>query len=213
MQPVAVSALMPDPGMAELPSLAGTSSDDFGDIGEVTRLLQHWSDGDKQALDRLWPLVYEELRRLAGRQLWGERKDHTLQVTALVNEAYLRLNGQDRTRWADHRQFLLIAATMMRRVLVDHARRQTADKRPPPEQRVSIEGVDAAAESDADLLALDAALNKLGELDPRQAEVVQLRYFTGLDIEETARTLRLSVSTVTREWRMARAWLKRELVG
>jgi RNA polymerase sigma factor (TIGR02999 family) len=213
MQPVVFSTLRPESVMADLQSSAGPHIDGVKDIGEVTRLLQHWSDGDKQALDRLWPLVYEELRRLAGRQLWGERKDHTLQVTALVNEAYLRLNGQDRTRWADHRQFLLIAATMMRRVLVDHARRQTADKRPPPEQRVPIEGVDAAVESDADLLALDAALTKLANLDPRQAEVVQLRYFAGLDIDETARTLRLSVSTVTREWRMARAWLRRELAG
>jgi RNA polymerase sigma factor (TIGR02999 family) len=182
-------------------------------MGEVTMLLQRWSSGDKQAFDRLLPLVYEELRRVASRQLWAERRDHTLQVTALVNEAYLRLAGQDRTRWADHRQFLLIAATMMRRVLVDHARRQAADKRPPADARLSIDGLDVAADSDTDVLALDAALTRLAVLDPRQAEVVELRYFTGLDIEETARTLGLSVSTVTREWRMARAWLRRELAN
>jgi RNA polymerase sigma factor (TIGR02999 family) len=182
-------------------------------MGEVTMLLQRWSSGDKQAFDRLLPLVYEELRRVASRQLWAERRDHTLQVTALVNEAYLRLAGQDRTRWADHRQFLLIAATMMRRVLVDHARRQAADKRPPADARLTIDGLDVAADSDTDVLALDAALTRLAVLDPRQAEVVELRYFTGLDIEETARTLGLSVSTVTREWRMARAWLRRELAN
>jgi RNA polymerase sigma factor (TIGR02999 family) len=182
-------------------------------MGEVTMLLQRWSSGDKQAFDRLLPLVYEELRRVASRQLWAERRDHTLQVTALVNEAYLRLAGQDRTRWADHRQFLLIAATMMRRVLVDHARRQAADKRPPADARLSIDGLDVAADSDTDVLALDAALTRLAVLDPRQAEVVELRYFTGLDIEETARTIGLSVSTVTREWRMARAWLRRELAN
>jgi RNA polymerase sigma factor (TIGR02999 family) len=182
-------------------------------MGEVTMLLQRWSTGDKQAFDRLLPLVYEELRRVATRQLWAERHDHTLQVTALVNEAYLRLAGQDHTRWADHRQFLLLAATMMRRVLVDHARRQAADKRPPADARMSIDGLDVPIDSDPDVLALDAALNRLAVLDPRQAEVVELRYFTGLDIEETARTLGLSVSTVTREWRMARAWLRRELAN
>lgn len=182
-------------------------------MGEVTMLLQRWSSGDKQAFDRLMPLVYEELRRVATRQLWSERRDHTLQVTALVNEAYLRLAGQDRTRWADQRQFLLIAATMMRRVLVDHARRQAADKRPPADARLPLDGLDVPIDSDPDVLALDAALNRLAVLDARQAEVVELRYFTGLDIEETARTLGLSISTVTREWRMARAWLRRELAN
>lgn len=180
---------------------------------DVTLLLQRWSGGDRQALDRLLPLVYEELRMLAARQLSGERRDHTLQVTGLVNEAYLRLAGQNRVQWEGRRQFLLIAATMMRRVLVDHARRLAAGKRPSSGERLSIDEIDLPGEADPDLLALDAALTRLSALDARQAEVVQLRYFAGLDIEETARTLELSVSTVTREWRMARAWLKRELAN
>ena len=180
-------------------------------MGEVTRLLQRWSGGDGDALDRLVPLVYDELRRLAAHQLSGERRDHTLQVTGLVNEAYLRLTGQRESTWADRRQFLLVAAMMMRRVLVAHARRQAAAKRPRADDRVSIEEIDLPGDTDSDLVALDEALDRLAGIDARQAEVVQLRYFAGLDIEETARTLDLSVSTVTREWRMARAWLRREL--
>jgi RNA polymerase sigma factor (TIGR02999 family) len=181
---------------------------------DVTRLLQRWSGGDEAARDRLMPLIYDELRALAARQLSGERRDHTLQVTGLVNEAYLRLAGQDHARWADRRQFLLIAATMMRRVLVDHARRKAAGKRPPSEERLSIDDVELpveAGDTDLRLLALDEALTRLAEFDARQAQVVQLRYFAGLDIDEAARVLDLSVSTVTREWRMARAWLQREL--
>lgn len=182
-------------------------------MSEVTQLLQRWSGGDRAALDRVLPLVYAELRSLAARQLAGERSDHTLQVTGLVNEAYLRLCDQ-RATWADRRHFLLIAATLMRRVLVDHARRQQAGKRPPPDARVSIDDVDPAAlRVDADLLALDGALDALAAVDPRQARIVELRYFVGLDTEATARTMELSVSTVTREWRMARAWLQRRLDG
>lgn len=180
-------------------------------MSDVTQLLQRWSGGDGEALDRLVPLVYDELRLLAARQLSGERRDHTMQVTGLVNEAYLRLTGQRQPHWTDRRQFLLIAALMMRRVLVDHARRQAAAKRPSAGERLSIEEIDLPAESELDLVALDDALTRLADIDARQAEVVQLRYFAGLDIEETARTLELSVSTVTREWRMARAWLRREL--
>jgi RNA polymerase sigma factor (TIGR02999 family) len=180
-------------------------------MNDVTALLRRWSGGDKQALDRMLPLVYEELRLQAARQLSGERRDHTLQVTALVNEAYLRLAAQDRAQWQDRRQFLLIAATMMRRVLVDHARRRKAGKRPPPEERLSIEEIDLSMDPGFDMLGLDAALTRLATIDPRQAEVVTLRYFTGLDIDEVANTLDLSASTVTREWRMARAWLRREL--
>ena len=179
----------------------------------MTVLLQRWSGGDREALDRLLPLVYEELRAQAAKQLSGERRDHTLQVTALVNETYLRLAGQDRANWSGRRQFLLIAATMMRRVLIDHARRQAADKRPPADRRVAIEEIDLPIEADLDLIALDKALNRLTEIDPRQAQIVELRYFTGLDIEQTAATLELSVSTVTRDWRMARAWLVREMAG
>lgn len=180
-------------------------------MNDVTVLLQRWSGGDREALDRLLPLVYEELRAQAARQLAQERPDHTLQVTALVNEAYLRLAGQDHAAWSDRRQFLIIAATMMRRILVDHARRQAAGKRPPPDQRLSIDEIDLAAEEELDLIALDAALTRLSGIDPRQAQIVELRYFAGLDIEQTAGALDLSVSTVTRDWRMARAWLQREL--
>lgn len=180
-------------------------------MDDVTQLLQRWRDGDRDALDRLLPLVYAELRALASRQLAGERADHTLQVTGLVNEAYLRLAGQ-RAAWADRRHFLLIAGTLMRRVLVDHARRQQATKRPPADARVSLDDVDPAAlRVDADLVALDGALEALSRIDERQARIVELRYFVGLDIETTARTMELSVSTVTREWRMARAWLQRRL--
>lgn len=182
-------------------------------MNDITVLLKRWAGGDKQALDRLLPMVYAELRALAARQLSGERRDHTLQVTGLVNEAYLRLAGQTRMEWADRRQFLLVAATMMRRVLVDHARRHAAGKRPPAEQRMSIEEIDIAGEQELDLVALDAALSRLAGIDPRQAQIVELRYFTGLDIEQTAAALELSISTVTRDWRMARAWLQRELGG
>jgi len=180
-------------------------------MSEVTQLLQRWSGGDVAARDRLMPLVYDELRALAARQLKAERRDHTLQVTGLVNEAYLRLAGQDRADWADRRHFLLIAARMMRRVLVDDARRKSAGKRPSAADRLSIDDIDLPVDADCELVALDEALTRLAEVDPRQAEIVQLRYFAGLDIEETARVVELSVSTVTREWRMARAWLQREL--
>ena len=180
-------------------------------MSDVTQLLERWSGGDGEALGGLVPLVYGELRLLAARQLSGERRDHTLQVTGLVNEAYLRLTGQRQPHWTDRRHFLLIAALMLRPVLVDHARRQAAAKRPSASERLSIEEIDLPAESELDLVALDDALTRLADIDARQAEVVQLRYFAGLDIEETARTLELSVSTVTREWRMARAWLRREL--
>jgi RNA polymerase sigma factor (TIGR02999 family) len=180
-------------------------------MSEVTQLLRNWSGGDHGALERVMTLVYADLRRLAAQQLSGERLDHTLQVTGLVNEAYLRLCDQ-RAEWTDRRHFLLIAATLMRRVLVDHARRQQAVKRPPPESRMSIDDVDPAAlRVDQDLLALDGALAALEMLDARQARIVELRYFVGMDIDETARTMQLSVSTVTREWRMARAWLQRRL--
>lgn len=182
-------------------------------MDEVTQLLQRWSGGDREALDRLLPLVYAELRTLAARHLAGERPDHTLQVTGLVNEAYLRLSGQ-RATWSDRRHFLLIAGTLMRRVLVDHARRQQAGKRPPGDARMSLDDVDPAAlRVDADLIALDGALDALASVDARQARIVELRYFVGLDTETTARTMDLSVSTVTREWRMARAWLQRRLDG
>lgn len=180
-------------------------------MSDVTQLLRRWSDGDREALDRLLPLVYDELRAQAARQLSGERRDHTLQVTALVHETFLRLTHQ-RAQWNDRQHFLVIASTLMRRVLVDHARRHAAAKRPPAESRVAFDDIDPQAlRVDADLVALDAALDELAAIDARQAQVVELRYFVGLDIDETARALELSVSTVTREWRTARAWLRRRL--
>ncbi|MEO6690101.1 MAG: ECF-type sigma factor [Dokdonella sp.] len=180
-------------------------------MNDITQVLRNWSEGNPDASEHAMSLVYAELRRLAARQLSGERHDHTLQVTGLVNEAYLRLREQ-RVEWADRRQFLSIAAQLMRRILVDHARRQEASKRPPPGLRVSIEDVDPTAlRVDQNLLALDEALAGLEALDGRQARIVELRFFVGLDIEETAQAMELSVSTVTREWRMARAWLQRRL--
>lgn len=186
------------------------SKTDADAIDELIRRL----GGDRGAsLSRLLPLVYDELRALAARQLAAQRPDHTLQPTALINEAYLRLAGQDYESWEDRRQFILVAATVMRRVLVDHARRRRADKRPPQEMRVEFETDQARDETagGSELIALDELLEKLFEIDPRQGRIVELRYFAGLSMEETARALDISRATVAREWRMARAWLERQL--
>lgn len=183
--------------------------------GEVTALLQDWSGGDRQALERLMPLVYGELRRLAGSYLRSERPDHTLQPTALVHEAYLRLIDQRKVVWKNRAHFFGIAAQMMRRILVDHARRRQAAKRDAERFRV-VSGTTggAAAEDDApDLLALDSALDALERLDPRQARIVELRFFAGLTVDETAEVANVSSATVKREWRPARAWLRREIGG
>ena len=174
----------------------------------MTELLAAWSDGDRSALDQLTPLVYEELRRMARRQMNRERAGHTLQTTALVNEAYFRLVDQKSVRWQNRAHFFGIAAQIMRRVLCDHARARLADKRGAGALRVSL--VEAAALSDeqtTDVLALDEALRELGEVDPRKARVVELRYFGGLSVEETAEVLKVSRSTVLHDWNMARAWL------
>ncbi len=178
---------------------------------EVSELLQRYSDGNETSLYKLLPMVYEELRGLAGRQLSRQRRDHTLQATALINEAYLRLADQEYHSWENRRQFLLVASTVMRRVLVDYARRRSAAKRPQDFQRVEVEVADSDSEFGQDLVALDQLLEQLAEVDERQAQVVELRYFAGLSIEETARTLQVSVATVNREWRMARAWLRRRM--
>ena len=178
----------------------------------VTGLLQAWGGGDQAALDQLLPIVYEELRRQAQRYLRREDPGHTLQTTALVHEAYLRLVDQRQARWQNRAQFFGIAAQLMRRILVDHARRHQAAKRGGSAIQVPYdEEAVAAAESEIDVVALDDALTRLGTLDPQQARVVELRYFTGLGIEETAEALGISPATVKREWAMARAWLKREL--
>jgi RNA polymerase sigma factor (TIGR02999 family) len=180
---------------------------------EVTALLRDWSGGDRDALERLMPLVYQELRRLAASYLRVERPDHTLQPTALVHEAYLRLVDQRGVSWQNRAHFFGIAAQMMRRILVDHARRRQAAKRDATALRVqamSAEGEEASVR-DPELLALDQALCGLESLDARQARIVELRFFGGLTVEETAEVAGVSSATVKREWRTARAWLAREI--
>jgi len=183
---------------------------------DITELLGAWSGGDRAALDRLMPLVYSELRRLADRHLSRERREHTLQATALVNEAYMRLVDQRHARWLNRAQFFAVAARLMRRILVDHARARAAAKRGQGATRLALDEapeLPARPGQDAELVALDAALERLATLDERQSQVVELRYFGGLSIEETAEVLKLSPATVKREWAMARAWLFRELGG
>ena len=182
--------------------------------GEVTALLHDWTGGDRRALERLMPLVYDELRRLAASYLRSERRDHTLQPTALVHEAYLRLVDQRSTDWRNRAHFFGIAAQMMRRILVDHARRRLAAKRSGGNVFLTLEDVEAdAGDRTAEILALDRALAKLEALDPAQARVVEVRFFGGLTVEETAEATKVSSATVKREWRTARAWLRREIGG
>ena len=176
--------------------------------GDITSLLKQWRGGDDSARDRLVAVLYPELRALADRQLRGERADHTLQPTALVNEAYLRISGIERMDWQDRAHFVHMAARVMREVLVDHARRRLAAKRDGGRQ-VTLTGLDLAAPEagGVDALALDAALARLEQLDPEKARVVELRYFGGLTIEETAQAMASSPATVKRQWQAARAWL------
>jgi RNA polymerase sigma factor (TIGR02999 family) len=179
----------------------------------VTQLLLNWGNGDRAALDALAPMVYDELRRLAHAYLRRERPDHTLQGTALVNEAYLRLVDQRNVHWQNRAHFFGVAAQMIRRILVDHARGHQAAKRGAGAAKLSLD--DALAVSgtgqDVNLVNLDEALKTLHDLDERQARIVELRYFTGLSIEETAEVVGISPATVKREWTSARAWLFREL--
>ena len=178
----------------------------------VTELLRRWNLGDREAMDRLMPIVYDELRRLAAGYLKGERRDHTLQPTALVHEAYLRLVRQDRVEWQNRAHFFGIAARMMRRVLVDHARRRQAGKRDAGGFRLTLQVGEALEVSrDPELLELDEALVRLERLDVDQARVVELRFFGGLTVEETATVLGISTATVKREWRTARAFLRQEM--
>lgn len=180
----------------------------------VTQLLLEWTGGDRAALDRLMPLVYDELRRLAGGYLGRERRDHTLQPTALVNEAFLRLVDQRRIQWQGRAHFLALAATLMRQLLISHARKHRAAKRGSGGQRLTLLDSDLAVEArDVDLLDLDRALAALAALDARQARVVELRYFGGMTVEETAEVLEVSPATVKLDWSLARAWLLRELQG
>jgi len=178
---------------------------------DVTGLLVDWSRGDEEALERLMPLVVDELRHLARSHFRREPDGHTLQPTALVNEVYLRLTDQRQVQWDNRSQFFAFAATLMRRVLVDHAKARHTAKRGGKVRKVSLQDVIGLAEpEDVDLLALDDALSALAEIDPRQSRIVELRFFAGLTHEEIADVLSVSVSTVKREWRTARLWLYRE---
>lgn len=179
---------------------------------EITRLLAEWSAGDRQALEKLTPLVYDELRRLAGRYLRRERVEHTLQSTALVHEAYMKLVGQNNVRWQNRAHFFGIAAQMIRRILVDYARGRRAEKRGSGAAALSLdEAIAMPGGRDLDLVALDDALEGLAQIDPRQSRLVELRFFTGLTIEETAEVLQVSVATAKRDWVSAKAWLAREM--
>lgn len=181
---------------------------------EVTLLLQKLQAGDRAALDELMPHVYAELRRIASGYLKSERREHTLQPTALVHEAYLKLADQSELHPESRAHFLGIAATMMRQALVDHARRHHAAKRGGAHVRVTYdEQLPVPASFDADVLVLNDALDRLGSEDPKMARIVELRYFGGLSISETAEVIGVGTATVEREWRLARAWLKREIGG
>jgi RNA polymerase sigma factor (TIGR02999 family) len=185
---------------------------DPADGAKVTQLLIEWNNGRKGALEDLLPLVYSELRRLASQRLRQERRDHTLQPTALVHEAYIRLVDQRRVRWQNRAHFYGVAAHMMRRILVDRARARKADKRGGEWERVTLTDNRTSNESrDVDVLALDNALQRLAALDPQQERIVELRYFGGLTLEETAEVVGISTATVKREWTIAKAWLRAEL--
>lgn len=190
-----------------------------GPPAEVTELLRRWSNGDERALEQLMPLVYDELRRIARRQLRRETPDQALAPTALVHELYLRFVGQHRAGWQNRAQFFAVAAHLMRRVIVDHARAEHARKRGGSAVHVMLQeadpltpagGPDAEAHA-ADMLAIDAALERLAAIDVEQARIIELRFFAGMTIEETAAVLKRSPRTVKREWRLAKAWLYREL--
>jgi len=180
--------------------------------GEVSQLLHQWATGDRAALDSLMPLVYDELRRLAGGYLRHERSNHTLQATDLVHEAFFRLVGLERVAWQNRVHFFAIAARAMRRILVDHARRLAAARRIGRESLLTVELAADLTVGDAEgLLDVHQALERLAEMSERQARIVELRFFAGLTVAETAEALDLSVPTVVRDWRFARAWLRREL--
>jgi RNA polymerase sigma factor (TIGR02999 family) len=180
--------------------------------GQVTQLLERWGRGDQSALDELTPLVYNELRNVADAYLRRERPDHTLQATALVNEAYLRLIGQKHGRWQGRKHFFGIAARLMRQVLVEHARKHKAEKRGGGRVAVTLEQfAEVSTTPDVDILAVHEALERLAVFDAQQAQVVELRFFGGLSIDETAEILGVGHATVEREWTMARAWLRNEL--
>ena len=181
---------------------------------EITQLLAEWRDGNQAALDDLYPLVYDELHRLARRYMSRERKGHTLQTTALINEAYVRLVDQRDVQWANRSHFFAISAQIMRRILIDHARRYAYAKRGGGARQVSLDETATVALGDlSEFLRLDEALKSLAELDPRRSQVVELKYFGGLNNDEIAGVLKISKNTVIRDWNMARAWLYSQLSG
>ena len=187
------------------------------DTNDISKLLRAWSDGDQSALNGLTPIVYEELRRLAHHYMERERPGHTLQTTALVNEAYMRLVDYKRMQWQDVAHFFAVAAQVMRRILVDHARSHNI-KRGAGVQHVALDDVavvsgDRTGDPGVDLVALDDALNALARLDPRKAQIIEMRFFGGLSVEETAEVLKVSPATVRRDWSIAKFWLYRELGG
>jgi RNA polymerase sigma factor (TIGR02999 family) len=197
-------------GNFELPEHKGAQSPDNS---EVSSLLRAWSEGDRAALDRLTPIVYDELRRLAGHYMKGERPGHSLQTTALVNEAYMRLTDYKSMQWQNRAHFFAVSSQLMRRILVDHARRHNL-KRGGGVQHVSLEETSmVGSERAADLVALDDAMHALARIDLRKVQVVEMRFFGGLSVEETAEVLKVSPVTVMRDWSTAKAWLYRELTG
>jgi len=178
---------------------------------DVTRLLVDWGNGDQAALDELIPLVYDELRRMAGRYMRRESKGHTLQTSALVNEAYLRLVNQKSVQWQNRAHFFGVAAHLMRRILVDHARSRSRAKRGGGAQMVSLADQAVISKEVADVIALDDALKNLAEMDPRKSQIVEMKFFGGLTTEEVAEVLKVTSRTVEREWRKAKAWLNRAI--
>lgn len=187
----------------------------MGEQTDITELLIQWNGGDEAAFQRLVPLVYDELHRIAHRHLRREPSNATLQTTALVHEAYFKLVDQTRVNWQNRQQFFGIAAQMMRRILVDRARKRLRDKRGGNAVKLSLDdgAIDVSDERAAELVALDEALQRLAEQDPNKARLVELRYFGGLSIEETAGVLGISTATVIRQWRIVKTWLYKELAG
>jgi len=198
-------------GAMEKTTLPGDDKAQKPPIGEVSGLLRAWGDGDRAALDRLTPIVYEELRRLASHYMRGERPGHSLQATALVNEAYMRLVDYKGMQWQNRAHFFAVSSQLMRRILVDHARRHNL-KRGGGVPHVSFEETaEVGGDRAADLVALDDAMEAMARLDPRKVQVVEMRFFGGLSVEETAEVLKVSPVTVMRDWSTAKAWLYREL--
>jgi RNA polymerase sigma factor (TIGR02999 family) len=179
---------------------------------DITQLLANWNKGDEEARDKLIPLVTQELKRIANRYLYGERQEHTLQATALINEAYIRLVDQRSVEWQNRAHFFGVAAQLMRRILVDYARGRNAAKRDGQQKKLSLDDViNLSEEQDRNLVALDEALSRLAKLFPERSQIVELRFFGGLTIEETAKVLGVSIDTVKAEWRLAKAWLYKEI--